>query len=857
MANRFVLPFADVGNGITPSSGAKLFFTGTNTTVDLDTFSDQDLTTANANPVIADSSGIFPDIFLGSGSNYRVVLKDKNNVQIWQADDVTAAQIVNQVTASDFGTVANGIIDDLPALQAACNFASANGITLNLSAGDYLLNGTLQLPNDSPTAGGFESIRIVGAGGEFLSRTRLIHHSSQLKNPLIAIAGARNVHLEGFRIQGNNDMPLSAVASTSLCPVEGSWTSVGVQNSRFGPYAAIAIDPMAGSSSDYDFSADFSRATSSKITFERLHIRQFVVGLAVKPADDDRGTEDIAMSDSHILECVYGVITGSTQQRNVVFNRVNITEVFCVQDNITFGKLNGQPVHFNDCNISKVNRILQMSNGVGEFYMRGGYSENFQEIGLIGNATSGAFTSARFDSMSLSTIGIPASAQITAITQAASMVVTTSLPHGLTNGNVVQLSGIRGMVEANGHSGAISSVTSTTFTYSGFNSTGFTVYTTGGTGWRTDVQTTNNKDAMIIANMPVKFTSCALQNFNVMNVITGTTQAVVFDSCVFRCDDNSSGSTIEAERWRILTPFVNEANVQVRNCFQRVYSGEAKFLDDIIIVHSQASRALIGNNSQELLNVNSNRRFHLDTPPLQQEVQISTVVYVDANTVTFTETTSTPDILVVGDILYWKCKTSVAPGGTPATPTAAGLQVTANSAGSITCRRIAELDETFSPSSVNIYAERFINSNERTGTVTDNSVTISAMASDATDYFQIGDWIRFDNEGISPSITRISSLNSTTITCREALQIPSNTGTITGVKIFNTRLMEIGTVDTTEVTTLTTAQIVDRDHPINNTDKTIGKQIFNSTTGLPLWADGTSSTSTWSDATGSAAHTPS
>ena len=131
------------------------------------------------------------------------------------------------------------------------------------------------------------------------------------------------------------------------------------------------------------------------------------------------------------------------------------------------------------------------------------------------------------------------------------------------------------------------------------------------------------------------------------------------------------------------------------------------------------------------------------------------------------------------------------------------------------------------------------------------------MASDATDYFQIGDWIRFDNEGISPSITRISSLNSTTITCREALQIPSNTGTITGVKIFNTRLMEIGTVDTTEVTTLTTAQIVDRDHPINNTDKTIGKQIFNSTTGLPLWADGTSSTSTWSDATGSAAHTPS
>ena len=96
MSTRFVLPFADVGSGITPSSGAKLFFTITGTNTDLDTFSDAGLTTANANPVVADSTGVFSDIFLGNTSSYKVILKDKNNVQIWEADPVSPSEIITQ-----------------------------------------------------------------------------------------------------------------------------------------------------------------------------------------------------------------------------------------------------------------------------------------------------------------------------------------------------------------------------------------------------------------------------------------------------------------------------------------------------------------------------------------------------------------------------------------------------------------------------------------------------------------------------------------------------------------------------------------------------------------------------------------
>lgn len=77
--SRFVLPFQTAldANG-DPLDGAKLYFYSTGTSELKDTFSDFALTTANANPVIANAQGEFPSIFLNGV--YRVELKDKNDV---------------------------------------------------------------------------------------------------------------------------------------------------------------------------------------------------------------------------------------------------------------------------------------------------------------------------------------------------------------------------------------------------------------------------------------------------------------------------------------------------------------------------------------------------------------------------------------------------------------------------------------------------------------------------------------------------------------------------------------------------------------------------------------------------------
>ena len=87
MTSRFVMPFADVGSGIKPSSSAQLFFFETDGTTPKNTYTTKAATVANANPVIADSNGVFPAIYISGDylmvSNLAKKIKSKNpNVHI-------------------------------------------------------------------------------------------------------------------------------------------------------------------------------------------------------------------------------------------------------------------------------------------------------------------------------------------------------------------------------------------------------------------------------------------------------------------------------------------------------------------------------------------------------------------------------------------------------------------------------------------------------------------------------------------------------------------------------------------------------------------------------------------------------
>lgn len=54
----------------------------------------------------------------------------------------------------------------------------------------------------------------------------------------------------------------------------------------------------------------------------------------------------------------------------------------------------------------------------------------------------------------------------------------------------------------------------------------------------------------------------------------------------------------------------------------------------------------------------------------------------------------------------------------------------------------------------------------------------------------------------------------------------------------------------------TTAQLAALTDPINTTEKYIGRMVFDTTLGQPVWADGPLVGDTWSDATGTVSSTP-
>ena len=108
MANRFNLPRVTAldSNG-DPISGAKLNFYESGTTTRLDTYSDTALSSANANPLVADSAGRFGEIFL-QASDYKVVLTDADDVTIWTADPVAGTI---DVTGDDYAPSQQSVAD--------------------------------------------------------------------------------------------------------------------------------------------------------------------------------------------------------------------------------------------------------------------------------------------------------------------------------------------------------------------------------------------------------------------------------------------------------------------------------------------------------------------------------------------------------------------------------------------------------------------------------------------------------------------------------------------------------------------------------------------------------------------------
>ena len=110
----FTLPYQTVldGNG-NPVSGALAFFYQAGTTTPQDVYTTSDLATAHTNPVVADSSGRLPPIYLNGGLEYRVIIRNSDNNLVYDSDDfnepITAEEVGRAIYARSDGEISASV----------------------------------------------------------------------------------------------------------------------------------------------------------------------------------------------------------------------------------------------------------------------------------------------------------------------------------------------------------------------------------------------------------------------------------------------------------------------------------------------------------------------------------------------------------------------------------------------------------------------------------------------------------------------------------------------------------------------------------------------------------------------------
>lgn len=150
MSNLFVPPFGRATSATGEVlSGAKLYVYLSGTTTPTDAYTTDDLSVAHANPVIADSGGLFPSIYLDPNVEHRVVLKTSADVTI---DDVDPYRIgygvLTATTTWDPLSVANGASTAtlVTVTGAAIGDPVVVGFT-SITAGNWQISGSVTATN--------------------------------------------------------------------------------------------------------------------------------------------------------------------------------------------------------------------------------------------------------------------------------------------------------------------------------------------------------------------------------------------------------------------------------------------------------------------------------------------------------------------------------------------------------------------------------------------------------------------------------------------------------------------------------------------------------------------------------------
>lgn len=237
-----------------PLPGAKLNTYDAGTTTPRATFSDDALSVQHANPIIADSAGVFPDIYL-SPVQYKLVLTDAADASVWTADPVSA---------DNFAVSTAGGLGDLATLDAGAGVADdgSGGLALDVIGltavaaedGDSVLIADAS-DSDAVKRATVASIRAtVGMPRGYMGGLTIVNSITYGSDGIILMPGAARDSAD------SQDITLSAALDKRL---NGTWVS-GTGNSGLDTgsvasdtfYAVLVIYNPSTQATDALFTVD-------------------------------------------------------------------------------------------------------------------------------------------------------------------------------------------------------------------------------------------------------------------------------------------------------------------------------------------------------------------------------------------------------------------------------------------------------------------------------------------------------------------------------------------------------------------------------------------------------------------------
>lgn len=145
----------------TPLNGGLLYAYIAGTTTPQDTFTDSDLVTANANPVVLDSRG--QAVVYLSAASYKFILKTSAGATVWTRDNVQSTQLTQSLLSDNVDMLGaeDQVVDDQSYPTATTFAACLPGSKIvpidsgNLS-GTYKLRGMIKTSSGTATLGVFD-----------------------------------------------------------------------------------------------------------------------------------------------------------------------------------------------------------------------------------------------------------------------------------------------------------------------------------------------------------------------------------------------------------------------------------------------------------------------------------------------------------------------------------------------------------------------------------------------------------------------------------------------------------------------------------------------------------------------------